>query len=193
MRPLLACLLLALSLPAAAEIYSYTDANGNKVFTNEPPQGSNAELVQLPPTNSVAAQPTTTNNNATPNSSSTDAPFSVLQLTNLPTDEAMRANNGTFSVGVNSVPHLAASQQVQLVLDGQPYGAVSSNPPLQLSNIERGDHTLAVQVLSGGRVVQQSDAVTFSVQRVNTSSPALRPKPVPPPTPKPKPTPKPAG
>ncbi|MFZ3182895.1 MAG: DUF4124 domain-containing protein [Pseudomonas sp.] len=176
MRPLLACLLLALSLPAAAQIYSYTDANGNRVFTNEPPQGSNAEIVQLPPTNTVSAQPPTNTDNTAQDSNSMDAPFSVLQLSNLPTDEAMRANNGTFSVGVTTMPDLAASQQLQLVLDGQPYGAPSSNPPLQLSNIERGDHTLAVQVLSGGRVVQQSDAVTFTVQRVALGTPKATPR-----------------
>ena len=178
MRPLLACLLLALSLPAAAQIYSYTDANGNRVFTNEPPQGSDAEIVQLPPTNTVSAQPTsnTNSNNTAQDANAMDAPFSVLQLTNLPTDEAMRANNGTFSVGVNSLPDLAASQQLQLVLDGLPYGTPSSNPPLQLSNIPRGDHTLAVQVLSGGRVVQQSDAVTFTVQRVALGTPKATPR-----------------
>jgi len=176
MRPLLACLLLALSLPAAAQIYSYTDANGNRVFTNEPPQGSNAEVVQLPPTNTVAPQPSSNSSNAAPSPNAMDAPFSVLQLSNLPTDEAMRANNGTFSVGVTTMPDLAASQQLQLVLDGQPYGAPSSNPPLQLSNIERGDHTLAVQVLSGGRVVQQSDAVTFTVQRVALGTPKATPR-----------------
>ena len=180
MRPLLACLLLILSLPAAAQIYSYTDAKGNKVFTNEPPQGSDAKAVDLPPTNSIAAPPAaSTNGNASPASNSMDAPFSVLQLTGMPSDEAMRANNGTFSVGVTTMPELTASQQVQLILDGQPYGQPSSSPPLQLNNIERGEHSLAVQVLNGGRVIQQSDAVTFTVQRVNTSSPALRPKPTP--------------
>jgi hypothetical protein len=57
MRRLLACLLLALSLPAIAEIFSYVDANGNTVFTNEPPPGSNAQSVSLPPVNSMAAPP----------------------------------------------------------------------------------------------------------------------------------------
>ena len=33
MRTLLTCLLLAISLPASAQMYSYTDANGNKVYT----------------------------------------------------------------------------------------------------------------------------------------------------------------
>lgn len=176
MRPLLACLLLALSLPAAAQIYSYTDANGNRVFTNEPPQGSNAEVVQLPPTNTVSAQPSSNSNNTAPDASAMDAPFSVLQLTNMPTDEAMRANNGTFSVGVNTMPDLAASQQLQLVLDGQPYGAPSSNPPLQLNNIPRGEHTLAVQVLTGNQPIQQSDTVTFTVQRVALGTPKATPR-----------------
>jgi hypothetical protein len=177
MRPLLACLLLALSLPATAQIYSYTDANGNRVFTNEPPQGSDAKIVQLPPTNSVAAQPTTnTSNNAGPTPTAMDAPFSVLQLTGLPSDEAMRANNGTFSVGVSTMPDLAPSQQVQLILDGQPYGQPSSNPPLQLNNIPRGDHSLAVQVLSGGKSIQQSPAVTFTIQRVALGTPKATPR-----------------
>ncbi|MEZ1513229.1 DUF4124 domain-containing protein, partial [Pseudomonas soli] len=33
MRLITSCLLLAAALPAMAQIYQYTDANGNKVFT----------------------------------------------------------------------------------------------------------------------------------------------------------------
>lgn len=182
MRPLLACLLMALSLPASAQIYSFIDANGNRVFTNDPPQGSNAQAVQLNPTNTVTVRPSTPPNNNTapaPNTATAAAPFTLLQLTGIPSNEAMRANNGTFSVGVATTPALSANQQLQLILDGQPYGQPSSNPPLQVTNLPRGEHSLAVQVLSGGRSIQQSDAVTFTVQRVNTQSPALRPRPTP--------------
>ena len=189
MRTLLTCLLLALSLPATAQIYSYTDANGNTVYTNQPPEGIDAKTIDLPPTNSVAAQPVSAPSTTTDNPVAGNA-YRVLQLTDIPDDEAMRANNGTFSVGVILQPALAASHQLQLLLDGQPSGSPSNRPPLQLSNVPRGDHQLAVQVLSGGRVLQQSAVITFTVQRVNTQSPALRP---PPPKPKPKPTPKPAG
>ena len=198
MRTLLTCLLLALSLPATAQIYSYTDAKGNTVYTNQPPEGSDAKAIDLPPTNSVAAQPASPAASTPADSSNTGAnPYRVLQLTDIPDDEALRANNGTFSVGVILQPALAAGHQLQLLLDGQPSGTPSSRPPLQVTNAARGDHQLAVQVLSAGRVLQQSTPITFTVQRVNTSSPALRPPPPPPPkpTPKPipKPTPKPAG
>ena len=58
---------------------------------------------------------------------------------------------------------------------------------LQVVNADRGEHQLAVQVLAGEQVIQQSESHTFTVQRVNTGSPALRPPP-----PQPKPTPSPA-
>jgi len=97
MRTLLTCLLLALSLPATAQIYSYTDANGNTVYTNQPPEGIDAKTIDLPPTNSVAAQPVSTPSTATDSPVAGNA-YRVLQLTDIPDDEAMRANNGTFSV-----------------------------------------------------------------------------------------------
>jgi hypothetical protein len=183
MRLLTACLLCALALPAVAQIYKYTDANGNTVFTNQPPEGQAAETVELPPTNTVQAQPV---ESAAP----TDAPaasaqpYGVLALTDLPSEEALRANNGTFSVGVQIDPRLQPGHSLRLLLDGQPYGQPSNVPRLQLVNVDRGEHSLAVEVLSGGQSLQRSASVTFTVQRVNTNSPALRPPP-----PKPKPTP----
>ncbi|MHB1371742.1 MAG: DUF4124 domain-containing protein, partial [Pseudomonadaceae bacterium] len=45
MRHALFGLLLILSAPAIAEIYTYTDAQGNTVYTNQPPEGVAAERV----------------------------------------------------------------------------------------------------------------------------------------------------
>ncbi|MBX9913145.1 MAG: DUF4124 domain-containing protein [Pseudomonadaceae bacterium] len=70
MRRLLTCLALLFSLPAMAEIFSYTDANGNQVFTNEPPQGSNAQIISLPPTNGATAPPASSSSPAPQDDSS---------------------------------------------------------------------------------------------------------------------------
>lgn len=187
MRPLLICLLLGLALPASAQIYKYTDANGNTVFTDQPPEGQAAESIALPATNSVSMPaPSVPAAPPTDNALEKAAPYSTLELTGLPTDEAMRANNGTFSVGVTIEPRLANNHRLRLLLDGKPYGQPSNVPRLQVINADRGEHSLAVEVLSGEQSIQQSATTTFTVQRVNTSSPALRP---PAPTPKPKPAP----
>ncbi|MBB2496787.1 DUF4124 domain-containing protein [Aquipseudomonas ullengensis] len=187
MRLITACLLCTLALPAAAQIYKYTDANGNTVFTNQAPEGQDAETVNLPPTNTVEAQqPTRPVETSKP--AQAQSAYTVLQLTDLPSDEALRANNGTFSVGVKLEPKLKPGHLLRLILDGQPYGQPSNVPRLQLVNIDRGEHSLAVEVLSGQQQIQQSASVTFTVQRISTNSPA-RPKPTPAPTPRPKPTP----
>ena len=168
-------LLMAVALPAAAQIYKYTDANGNTAYSNQPPDGTAAQTVELPPLNSVGLQqpaapaaPTA----ATPvtskaTSANNGALYSTLELTDIPTQEALRANNGTFTVGVKMEPRLQRQHLLRLVLDGVPYGQPSNVPRLQLVNIDRGDHTLGVQVLAGDQVVQQSPIVPFTLQRVH--------------------------
>ncbi|VVM58545.1 hypothetical protein PS645_01138 [Pseudomonas fluorescens] len=162
--------LLLIALPAAAQIYKYTDAAGNTAYSNQPPDGVKAEAVELPPLNSVesptptaTAQPTEANSREQPQSA-----YEVLELTNLPTTEALRANNGTFTVNVLIKPRLQGPHLFRLFLDDQPYGQPSNVPILQLVNIDRGTHSLAVQVISGEEIVQQSPSVTFTVQRVHT-------------------------
>ena len=183
MRTPIACLLMALAIPATAEIYSYTDASGNKVFTNQPPEGVVADTVTLPAMNTMdppeasAAEPTATD------VASVDGqalPYSQLALTNIPTEEALRSNNGTFTVRAVLQPPLRPGNSLQLLLDGQPYGSPTNVPMLQLTEIDRGDHSLAVQVIVGDKVIQQSSPVSFTVQRVALGAPkASQPLPKP--------------
>ncbi|VVN75873.1 DUF4124 domain-containing protein [Pseudomonas fluorescens] len=171
MRPFLLFLLLPLAFSATAQIYKYTDANGNTAYSNQPPDGTRSQAVDLPPLNSVERQPP-----ALPHASPAQnarqqddsvAAYEVLELTGLPSEEALRANNGTFTVGVALQPRLQGEHRLRLLLDDQPYGQPSNVPRLQLVNIDRGEHRLAVQVLDGERVVQQSPTATFTVQRVH--------------------------
>lgn len=162
-------LLSLLALSAAAQIYKYTDADGNTAYSNQPPEGVPAQTVELPPLNSIEHQ-SPASPDAPPPLPSNDEPrnaYETLELTDIPTEEALRANNGTFTVGVRAQPRLRTPHLFRLLLDGQPYGQPSNVPRLQLVNIDRGEHSLAVQVIDGSRLVQQSETVTFTVQRVH--------------------------
>lgn len=182
MRPLLACLLLALALPASAQIYKYTDSNGNTVFTNQPPDGITAESVKLAPTNTIERQtPSTPDNNQA--GAPDTPPYASLSLTGIPDDEAMRANNGTFIVGVDIQPRLMPGHSLRLRLDGEPYGQPSNVPSLQVTNLDRGEHNLSVDVLQDNEVIQQSAGVSFSVQRSSLNNPPRLPPPPSPPKP----------
>ncbi len=178
MRSCIICLLLVVAVPASAQIYKYTDANGNTAYSSQKPEGIKAETVELPPLNSIESQPRTAPG-ATRQTLPVvpqQPPYAVLELTGLPTEEALRANGGSFTVGVHLEPKLFGDDLLQLVLDGQPYGQPSNVPFMQLVDIDRGDHSLAVQVLNNGTVLQTSATQTFTVQRISVNSPA-RPKP----------------
>ncbi|UVL14569.1 DUF4124 domain-containing protein [Pseudomonas atacamensis] len=162
-------ILLLIALPAAAQIYKYTDANGNTAYSNQPPDGVQAQPVELPPLNRVEPQAP-----SAPEAPTAEQPqpprnaYEILELAGLPTDEALRANNGTFTVNVLIKPRLQPPHQLRLLLDDQPYGQPSNVPVLQLINIDRGEHRLAVQVIDGQTVIQQSPPAVFTVQRVHT-------------------------
>ncbi|MGO4309018.1 DUF4124 domain-containing protein [Pseudomonas sp. KB_15] len=163
-------ILLLIVLPATAQIYKYTDANGATAYSNQPPDGVSAQPVDLPPLNSIERQPpgeAAPIAEAAPNEQPHKT-YEVLELTGLPTTEALRANNGTFTVTVLIKPRLQGAHLLRLLLDGQPCGQPGNVPILQLVNIDRGEHRLAVQVIDGENVVQQSPTTTFTVQRVHT-------------------------
>ncbi|HEY0289575.1 MAG TPA: DUF4124 domain-containing protein [Pseudomonas sp.] len=175
MHQSLVFLLLLFALPAVAQIYKYTDANGNTAYSNQPPNGTKAETVELPPLNRV--------NTVTPSPAPATAPqnqgqatqkgaaYQTLQLTDLPDGEALRANNGTFTVGVQIEPRLQPGHLLQLLLDGTPYGQPTNVPRLQLMELDRGEHSLAVQVLQNQQPIQHSQTVTLTVQRVHVGKP----------------------
>ncbi|MFJ4498487.1 DUF4124 domain-containing protein [Pseudomonas atacamensis] len=162
-------ILLLIALPAAAQIYKYTDANGNTAYSNQPPDGVQAQPVELPPLNRVEPQAP-----SAPQAPTAEQPqpprnaYEILELAGLPTDEALRANNGTFTVNVLIKPRLQPPHQLRLLLDDQPYGQPSNVPVLQLVNIDRGEHRLAVQVIDDQTVIQQSPPAVVTVQRVHT-------------------------
>jgi len=177
MRHSLFLVLLLLALPAAAQIYKYTDANGNTAFTNQPPDGIKAETVDLPPLDNLNTVPpprvpseqsqAPAQNQSQPVTSG----YQTLQLTDLPNDEALRANNGSFTIGVMIQPRLQQGHMLQLLLDGKPYGQPTNVPRLQVMALDRGEHSFAVQVLEGSRSIQQSQTITLTVQRVHVGKP----------------------
>ncbi|MGE8153781.1 DUF4124 domain-containing protein [Pseudomonas vancouverensis] len=158
-------ILLLIALPAAAQIYKYTDADGNTAYSNQPPDGVKAQPLDLPPLNSVQTQSPGTPAPALEEREKTHETYEVLQVTGLPANGAVRANNGTFTVNALIKPRLQDHHLLRLLLDDQPYGQPSNIPTLQLVNLDRGEHRLAVQVIEGENVVQQSPAVNFTLLR----------------------------
>lgn len=181
MRLVFATVLLMSVLPATAQIYQYTDAKGNRVYTDRPPVDAKASTIDLPPINSVtdSQRDTTARDDSAPQTVVQLAPYSTLQLVGLPEEQALRANNGSFIAQIEIAPSLAPEHRLQLLLNEQPYGPVTSSVRMVVNNLERGEHRLAVQVLAGEQVIQTSSEQTLFLQRVHNASPAFSAKPKP--------------
>ena len=74
MKRMLASLLFATSLPAMAQVYMYTDAQGNTAYTNDPPENVVAQPVNVPPTNTMADTPDNSSEDPSATDSSATAP-----------------------------------------------------------------------------------------------------------------------
>ncbi len=173
---LLSTLLSALScLPASAEVYTYIDKEGNRVFTDQPPRG-NAQKLQLAPTN---AQPGAPNGvrmppplyaSATPALPPGPPAYQLLRIIVPEPDATVRANDGALIVSATSDPALLPGHLYRLLLDGKPVGEPGRSPVFPLYNIDRGTHQLSVEIVDTlGRTIEQTPNQPFHMFRVSVA------------------------
>jgi hypothetical protein len=166
MRNLLFCGLMLLALPAFAQVYTYIDAEGNRVFTDKPRSGD-AERVQLAPSNSMP----TIQTQAAPAAEAPVEPsqrYSLLRILVPQPDATIRDSAGNLIVSVNSEPKLFPQHSYRLLLDGEQVGEAGSSPVFPLENIDRGTHQLAVEIIDPqGRIIERTPTQPFHMLRIS--------------------------
>ncbi|TRX74653.1 DUF4124 domain-containing protein [Pseudomonas mangiferae] len=158
--------LLALALPVQAEVYTYLDKDGNRVFTDRPHAG-NAQRLEMAPSNAMSPVAPQPQQRVPP--PVLPPSYSLLRII-VPEPDAM-VNNGTGDVIVTatSEPGLMAGHSFRLQLDGKPAGEGRS-PVFPLTNLDRGTHTLAVEILDAkGRILERTPSQPLHVQRMSLS------------------------
>lgn len=166
----LLCLPLLLgSFGLQAEIYKSVDEHGNAVFTDAPQaaQEANTETVIVPELNTMEAAPVPA---YTPGAE-TEPGFKYTELGIKPSnDSTVRSNNGDVAVTLTLTPKLQKGHQINLYLDGKKLAG--SSRYFQLSNVERGTHTLRAEVVDGDNKVLIQQSSTFHLQRATAPRPA---------------------
>lgn len=166
MRALLLCLLL-ISQAASAQVYTYIDAEGNRVFTDKP-RSSTAERVMLAPSNSVELkQPATTVRMAPPAVTKPTVHYQVLRILVPEPDASIHNGSGDMIVTLNSEPGLLPDHSYRLLLDGEPQGETSRSPVFSLQHIDRGTHQLVAEIIdAAGLIVERTPAQPFHMHRM---------------------------
>lgn len=174
LRTLLCGMLLGLVPVAQAQIYTYVDAEGNRVFTDQPHK--NAKRIDIAPTNKMSSTPRTRDVKASPIQ---PAPkpmlrYQLLRILAPEPDATLRSMEGNLIVTVTNEPALQEGHRYVLLLDNQPVGAPGRSPVFALNNIDRGTHQLSVEIYDElGRLVEKTANQPFHVQRISLNQKRL--------------------
>jgi hypothetical protein len=167
---------LLLVQPALAQVYRWVDEDGVVHYTDRPVEG--AEVVDLPesegtefrrPASVRPTEPAATGEEPDDQGFSYES-FRIAQ----PSDEETLWNIGaTLDVSLSLAPGLREGHEIEVWFDGS---VVESREPASLSfaipEVYRGTHNLWARVLdSSGRVLIQSNEVTFYVQQTSVINP----------------------
>lgn len=138
-------LLLLLCLPCSAEVYTYLDEAGNRVYTDQPKR-DNAEQVQFAPINQLPPPLIRPPAALLPQ----HAPPPSYQLLRILTPEpgsVVRDLTGNLIVTVNSDPALLPGHKYRLLHNGVAAGEPGRSPVFPLENLDRGEHQLAIEII----------------------------------------------
>lgn len=174
MRSALIWVLLLIALPSMADVYTYIDAEGNRVFTDQPRK--NAKRVEIQPGNSISGAPPKRAVQQSPAKPKTMAMFryELLRILVPEPDATVRSANGELIVSITSDPALQPGHGYLLLVDGKPYGDAGRSPVFPLSNVDRGTHQLSVEIVDEtGRVLERTPNQPFHMQRISLAQKRL--------------------
>lgn len=153
---------------AYADIYKWIDDQGVVNFSDTPHPG--AEKVELPEAQTFSpptpGSPASERLSPEPNSQAKGHMYTKVVITQPDNEATIRNNQGFIAITVQVEPDLFPGDKLQLIFDGTPLGEPQNNTSFQLNGVNRGSHTLAVQIVdAGGEVIDTSDSITIFMFR----------------------------
>jgi hypothetical protein len=152
----------------AAEVYVWEDDN-NVIHFSDAPQHPDAKKITLaddPLTSPGQPSKATTTTDMPGSDKEKQPPLSIDILTPIH-DATVRSNPGTIRVEGQLQGHLKVGQTIQLLLDNRPYGAPQVHALWLMKNIDRGTHTLTLQIIENGKIIASSNTITVHLHRAS--------------------------
>lgn len=89
----------------------------------------------------------------------------TLRIASPQHEQTIRDNRGQIEINAEINRKLMVGEQLQLLLDGENYGAPQTQPRWELNNIDRGTHTFAIKALISGKLIASTEAITVHLHR----------------------------
>lgn len=192
MKRLIALMAIFMATTGYAAIYVHQSDNGSIEYSDTP--SANAKEVQVAPLNTVApvvnVTPPKADDSAvatTPGevvaglpgatTVSTGATYQAFSITT-PKDGDTIQNQSVIPVSMNIEPTMTAGDKIQLYLDGKAVGTPTSTIYQELSNVERGTHSLYAEIINSNmQGIKKSNSITIHVHRNSLITSPATPRP----------------
>ena len=163
----------------ATTLYKWTDENGVVHYSDQPHQG--AEKIQVAKAQSYKAPPAPAPRiTAHSNQQAAAVRYDRVQITSPQDGDVLVNTGGRVPVSIDVEPALAPGHQLWLTLDGQRIDGLGTGSDATLSDLDRGTHTLQLQIMDAdGAVLASADPVNFTVRQTSSIRPNAQNKPAP--------------
>ena len=174
MRFIVLTLLLATAFCVQAELFKWVDADGNIIYSDQPPPGVEKKEHQvdeqkLPHLNTTPALETPVRSSTSSKADKKDAEerYKSVAIVQPEHDTAVRQNAGNVSIKVAIDPYLfnERGDLLAIYMDGL---EVSRGRELsvQLVEVDRGEHVVRAEIVDAkGKIIKKANPVTFTLLR----------------------------
>ena len=158
---------------AAQTVYQWTDDQGNTVFSDKP-QHPDAKQIEVAPLPSFNPGTVVDKDAATPKDDKVQkVSYQTLAVMSPKNEENIWSNPGIILVSVDVKPELAKEDKIVVLIDGKATDSPANGTNFQVTNVERGTHTLQAQIRdSQGKVVKTSNSVTVYMHKASLNQPS---------------------
>jgi len=160
----------SINVALADRVYQWTDPTGAVVFSDAPPEDGSARhlrTIQMQPATVVPAYKPVQRLPAASQPEVKRAPYRSFALTRPESNEAIRKNSGDVFVESQVEPGLRPGDVIRVYIDGKQV-AEKTSTSFDLTNIDRGDHTLEARIYDDrGIALASAQPVRFSVIRTS--------------------------
>lgn len=163
---------LAAAAASAAPAWTWVDENGTVHFSDRPVPG--ARQVEISGAQVFATQTPARAPRVLMPPNVTDAPYQSVEVVSPAEQETLWNIGAMLTVQTSFVPPLQPGHSYDLILDGQRRNLNTTSSSVTLPDVFRGEHTLQVVVLDGGRELMRSPTRTFYVQQTSALNPNSR-------------------
>jgi hypothetical protein len=183
MRALLIFLAVAPGITWAADVFRWTDADGQTHYSDRPRPGAERITITVTPPASGSPEGNTPAARGQEPDDERPAPvdrYQSLTITNPAQEQVLWNIEGQVDVAAAVQPPLQPGHALQFTLDGRTEVAEPGSTRARFQEVFRGEHSLQVEVVDAqGRPLVASPTTRFFVRQTALPNPVPAPRPTP--------------